>query len=391
MKILMLAPQPFYEERGTLIAIDLLLQALSERGDSVDLLTLHLGDDRIYPGLRVFRIKPWPRPRMIKPGFSLRKIWCDVFLFFCAIRMARATKYDVVHAVEEAGFVALLLKKMFGLPYVLDVDSSMSTQIVDRFQWLSPLTGLLDWMESRPARSADAVVPMCESLADQVATVSNGKIFVLHDICLPGDPKAPADDLRELLRLGSKLIVMYVGNLEPYQGIDLLLDSFAIVTKKLKNVSLIVIGGRSGDIEHYTARSENLGLAKSVKFVGPRPVKALSNYLHQADVLVSPRIQGTNTPMKIYSYLGSGRAVVATNLTTHTQVMDHHSAALADVEPAAFASALVTVLADENERDRLGQNAVALVEEKFSWPAFRRQVDIIFDTVENGLAGPGVQ
>ena len=41
MRALVIAPQPFYEERGTLIAIDLLLRALSDRGDQVDLLTLH--------------------------------------------------------------------------------------------------------------------------------------------------------------------------------------------------------------------------------------------------------------------------------------------------------------------------------------------------------------
>ena len=39
------------------------------------------------------------------------------------------------------------------------------------------------------------------------------------------------------------------------------------------------------------------------------------------DILVSPRIRGTNTPLKIYSYLRSGKPIVATDLLTHTQVL----------------------------------------------------------------------
>ena len=65
MKVLILAPHPFYQERGTPIAVDLLIRALSERGDDVDLLTFHEGVDHSYPGFHIFRIKPWPTISMI--------------------------------------------------------------------------------------------------------------------------------------------------------------------------------------------------------------------------------------------------------------------------------------------------------------------------------------
>ena len=386
MKVLFLAPQPFYQERGTLIAIDLLLRVLAERGDEVDLLTMHLGDSREYAGLRIFRIRPWPRPKTIKPGLTWPKIWCDLFLFVYAMRMVRKEKYDFVHAVEEAGFMALVIEKLFRVPFVLDVDSSMSTQIVDRFQWLSPLSRLLKWLEAIPIRHAAAVIPMCESLAEDIAKVSSQKVFVLHDICLPGDPNAPAEDLRQLLSMQSELLVMYVGNLEPYQGIDLLLESFEIAVRKIPSVRLVIIGGSSEDIEKYRAQANELNIREHVDFIGPRPVGALGKYLNQADVLVSSRIQGTNTPMKIYSYLGSGCAVVATNLPTHTQIVDESAVALAVPEPEAFADAMVRLLGDEQERERLGKMAAALAQEKYSWPAFSRQANTIFDHLERDVA-----
>lgn len=385
MKILMLAPEPFYEERGTLIAINLLLRALTERGDEVDLLTMHLGEDRAYTGLRIFRISPWPRPNEIPPGLSLAKIWCDIFLFFKAVRLIKKGEYDLIHAVEEAGFIALVIGKLFRTPFVFDVDSSMSTQIVDQFRWLSPLRRLFRWLESIPARHAAAVVPMCESLAEDIANVSTKKVFVLNDICLPSNAEAAADDLRQLLKMQNELLVMYVGNLEPYQGIDLLLESFEILVRRVPHVRLVVIGGRAKDVEEYNAKANELNIRDHVSFIGPRPVGALDKYLNQADLLVSPRIHGTNTPMKIYSYLGSGRAIVATNLQTHTQVLDHSTAALAAPEAGAFADAMVRVLTSEEERKRLGKQAASVAEIKYSWPAFKRQVERIFDEIEHDL------
>ena len=382
----MIAPQPFYEERGTLIAIDLLLRAQAERGNEVDLLTVHLGESRSYAGLQIFRVRPWPRPRRIRPGLSLAKIWCDLFLFFAAIRLVRQNRYRLIHAVEEAGFMALVIGKMFRTPYVFDVDSSMTTQIINRFKWLSPVTRLLKWLESIPARHAAAIIPMCDSLAEDIAHVSSQRIFVLNDICLPGNPEATADDLRELLDIKNELLVMYVGNLEPYQGIDLLLDSFGKVIERGTCSRLVIIGGLTEDVAKYRAQADELNIGQHVNFIGPRPVGALDKYLCQADLLVSPRIQGTNTPMKIYSYLGSGRAVVATNLQTHTQVMDDSTAALAAPEAQAFADAMVRVLGNEEERERLGKQAATLAEEKYSWPAFKRQVDRIFDELEQDLA-----
>jgi len=385
MRILMIAPQPYYEERGTPIAIELILKALSERGDEADLLTMHLGEDRVFAGGQIFRINPWPRPNTVRPGWSVAKAWCDVFLFFRAFGLLKKEKYDLIHAVEEAGFMALVLGKIHKVPYVFDVDSSMTTQIVDKFKWLAPLTRPMRWLESLPARYAVAIVPMCDSLAEDIRHVTKQKVFVLNDISLPGDPDANAEDLRELLGFEDELLVMYVGNLESYQGIDLLLESFVRVIRNELRARLVIIGGRSEDIEKYARQADHLGISEHVNLVGPKSVAALEQYLAQADVLVSPRIRGTNTPMKIYSYLGSGRAVVATNLPTHTQVMDESVAALAAPEAGEYGAALIRVLSDDRERERLGRQAAILAEQKYSWAAFKKRVELIFDEIERDI------
>ena len=58
--MLVLAPHPFYQERGTPIAVDMLVSALSKRGDTVDILTFHEGQDRDYENVRILRIPGIP-------------------------------------------------------------------------------------------------------------------------------------------------------------------------------------------------------------------------------------------------------------------------------------------------------------------------------------------
>src|SRR5262245_20710248 len=103
------------------------------------------------------------------------------------------------------------------------------------------------------------------------------------------------------------LLMMYVGKLECYQGIDLLLESFALVCKKTERLDLVVIGGALVDIQKYREKAGSLSIDRKVHFLGPKPVESLAEYLSQADILVSPRIKGVNTPLKIYSYLSSGK------------------------------------------------------------------------------------
>lgn len=190
------------------------------------------------------------------------------------------------------------------------------------------------------------------------------------------------EHIRSLCNNPNNLVLMYIGNLESYQGIGLLLNSFKLVCEATDRVELFIIGGESADIKSYTLLSERIGISTRVHFLGPRPVKSLSQYLEQADILVSPRIKGKNTPMKIYSYLGSGRAVVATNLETHTQVLTDQVAVLADPNPDQFAEGILALVQDTEMRERLGKAGKELVDEQFSLAAFKKRANRLLDEIQ---------
>ena len=113
MNILFLAPHPFYQDRGTPIAVNLLLRVLSERGETVDVLTYHEGSPVQHPGMTLHRIVALPFIRDIRPGFSFKKLMCDGVMMIQAIQQVRRKPYHVVHAVEESVFIALVIKTYF--------------------------------------------------------------------------------------------------------------------------------------------------------------------------------------------------------------------------------------------------------------------------------------
>jgi len=125
-----------------------------------------------------------------------------------------------------------------------------------------------------------------------------------------------------------------------------------------------------------------LGIAHNVLFLGPRPVDDLGAYLVQADILVSPRLKGNNTPMKIYSYMGSGKAILATKIQSHTQVLDDASAELVVPEVDEVARGFDDLVGSENRRAELGKAASILADEKYSYPAFQKKIKDIYARIQ---------
>ena len=139
MKILLAAPQPFYRERGTPIAVRLLAETLCEFGHEVDLLVYHDGEDIEARGLQLFRAARPPGVREVPIGISVQKLACDVpFVVKLAALMMRK-RYDVIHAVEEAVFAAAVLNLRGRSKIVYDMDSSLSEQLTDKWTLLRPL------------------------------------------------------------------------------------------------------------------------------------------------------------------------------------------------------------------------------------------------------------
>ncbi len=383
MRILLLAPHPFYQARGTPIAVKTVLDFLSDRGDTVDVLTYAEGADVAIPNVTVHRVPRVPGLRGIRPGFSLKKVASDVLMVGACLRLVRRNRYDLIHAVEESAFIAAAMRALSGVPYVYDMDSSLAEQLVDAYPALRFAFPVLRRMEALAVRRSSGVLTVCAALQDVALAHDPGQLVGrVEDTTLLSDPKSMTGNGR-LPGTDGGPVVMYVGNLESYQGIDLLLEGFRHALSRVPAAKLVIVGGQGPDIARYRRRAERLGIVGSVVFTGPQPIGMLSELLRQADVLVSPRLKGLNTPMKIYSYLDSGSAVLATRLRTHTQVLNDGMAYLVDPEPVAFGRGLAELMADPELRARLASSAKAYVQREHTPEAARRKLEAFYSTMES--------
>jgi glycosyltransferase involved in cell wall biosynthesis len=381
LNVLLLAPQPFYRERGTPIAVRLLAETLCTIGHAVDLLVYHEGEEITFPGLRLLRAPAPPLVRDVPIGFSLKKLACDVALTASFLRLARPGRYDVVHAVEEAIFPAVWLHRRHRAAVVCDMDSDMIDQLVGTSRLRGLFRRPLEAIVRRTLGACDLVLGVCPSIAERAVTLCpTVPVRVLEDIPLTEAPHAAVEDLRARFDIRG-LLALYVGNLEPYQGIDLLLDAIAELGVEAP-VTLVVIGGTPTDVARYAQKAAALGLAERVRFAGPRPVRELGGYLAQADILVSPRTLGENTPMKIYSYLASGRCILATDIGSHTQALDASCAVLVRPDPGRIAAGLRRIAEDPELRARLGRAGAELAARRFSRAAYRERLGAAYALLE---------
>jgi glycosyltransferase involved in cell wall biosynthesis len=382
MRILLVAPQPFYTMRGTPIAVRLVVRTLCEAGHEVHLLVYHAGDDIEIPGMKLFRAGRPPGVGRVPIGISAQKLACDVYLVARMVSLVRRYHYDVIHAVEEAIFPAALIKAFMPKPKLIyDMDSSLSDQLTDKWRLLKPLRPLFETLERQAVSRSSATLAVCESLAAKVRPWAGAeRVTVLPDIPANGSAsEAAADSLRDFAGHDAT-VGLYVGNLERYQGIDLLFDSMLALDPNVP-FRMVVIGGEQSDVQLWQARAELQGLAGRLHFLGKRPLEQLGSYLEQADVLVSPRVMGTNTPMKISCYLQAGKAILATNIYSHTQMLDSECAVLVHPTPADVAAGLRRLVEDPALRVSLGAAAQAKAERECSPQAFRTRLLAAYERV----------
>jgi len=132
----------------------------------------------------------------------------------------------------------------------------------------------------------------------------------------------------------------------------------------------VLAGGKPEQISRTREQARAAGIERVTSFAGERPPLEIPAYLLAADVLVSPRSRGTNTPLKIYQYLRSGKPIVATRLLTHTQVLSDQTAILTGVSAREFADGILTALSDPDRARAIGKRARELAETKYSYEAY---------------------
>jgi len=376
MRILMVAPEPFFEPRGTPFSEFHRIRALTTLGHQVDLVTYPFGQDVAIRGLRVFRCLRPPFVKGVKVGPSVAKILLDLNLTFAAIRRTMSGRYDAVHSHEEAGLIGIGLAAWMRVPHLYDMHSSLPQQLTN-FAFTSSriVRRVFEVVERLVIRRSRVIIVICPSLGETVRSIDpHARVVLIENAPGSGENQATpaqAQALREELGYGpSTPIVLYTGTFEAYQGLDLLFAAIARVRAVRPDVRLVLVGGSRAQLEQARGEARAAGIDGVTALVGERPASEIPAYLMAANVLVSPRSRGTNTPLKIYQYLRSGTPIVATRLLTHTQVLTDETALLTGASPEDFAQGILTALNEPARADAIGRRARELADTKYSYEAY---------------------
>jgi glycosyltransferase involved in cell wall biosynthesis len=387
MKILMIAPEPFFTPRGTPFSEYYRIKCLLELGHSVDLVTYPIGEDVDLKGLRIIRAPRIPGIKSIKIGPSMAKIPLDASLFYAAWRQLERAEYDALHSHEEAGIMCVQFAQMYGLPHIYDMHSSLPDQLKNfRFTENKLITGAFDWIEKTVLTTADGVIAICPSLVDKALEIEPRAYVELientaESHAVDDVSENEIEALRAKLGLHGKKIVLYIGTFETYQGLEILLESGKDVFEGREDTVFLLVGGREEQVESIKELASDIGIIDNCRFTGMVPHDQVPAYLKLSDLLVSPRRYGTNTPLKIYSYLRSGRPIVATNLYTHTQVLNEDVSELVDPTAEAFAKGINKILNAPEYGKQIADAAYQLAERKYSYDQYVSKTERLYNTV----------
>lgn len=372
----MIAPEPFFEPRGTPFSEYFRIKALGELGHEIDLVTYPIGEDKDIKGLRIYRcLKPF-FIKSVKTGPSFNKVILDFFLFFKVIGRLLKCKYQIIHTHEEANIMGVFFNKITKIPHLYDMHSSLVQQM-SNFQFTKSrmVVGFFKFIEKKTLKNAKSVIVICKALYDYARKFTqDDKLTIIENFIDETPPSLDVSRLNHLkqeLNIGNKNMIVYSGTLEPYQGISLLIDSLNYLDKTF---FLVLIGGKEEQIRKFKKEVSGKKLDSRVQLIGQKSSSDIPYYLKLADILVSPRTLGTNIPLKIYSYLKSGVPVVATNLYTHTQSLNSDIAILVEPRPDDLARGIQDAVSEKGKR--VVKNAIRFCAQNYSYDKYLSLVNV---------------
>jgi len=376
--ILFVAPQPYYRERGACMAHQRCLHALVSMGLRVELLTQPFGEDRVPEGVRVLRATRLPGVGDIPIGPSYRKLLSDIPLFGLFIARLLRGEIWAVHASEEAALAATLLKPIFGFRFVYDMDDILSSRLRrSGFLRRGPLRRLIARLERRALKVADAVLTNSTSTTRYAQRWAGPDKVVFYDHAPDLSGSIRSEDAR---RTGRR--ILYAGNLEPYQGVDLLIDALPKLAARIPGLICEVIGGTLEQVTRIQGRAKSLGVSATLWARGPLPLAGAFKRMSSADVLVSPASGVKAVPMKIYAYMQSNTPIVATDLPNHREILDDSCAVLVEPSAPRLAEGIQTILSDPEEGRRLAGTAYDRAQERLSPRTLESALAEVYDSAQ---------
>ncbi|MCG8352610.1 MAG: glycosyltransferase family 4 protein [Chloroflexales bacterium] len=391
--ILMIASTSFFSDYGNHVRIWEEAKAIQKLSHRLVLSTYHNGDD--MPGIDIRRSwdVPWIKRAIV--GSSRHKLYLDLALSWRCLRVGLKLRPDLIHAhTHEAASIGAALKRLLGVPLLLDYQGSMTGEMLDHgfIKKNSPLYMPLVRLERFINRQADAVVTSTHNAAALLrrdGAIDPQRLHAVIDSVnterfRPFDGSAQWEAQRRELRaqLGipeGRRIVVYIGLLAPYQGTNVLIDTARLLAARRPDVHFLIMG--YPDPMSYRAYAEAQGVAGHVTLPGRILYKDLHSYLALGDVAVAPKMSLTEGNGKISNYMAMGLPVVAFDTPVSREILGETGIFAQFGSAEDLAKQLDLALEDREMAARMGAAGRVRAVTEFSWERAAHQFEAIYDTL----------
>ena len=378
----MIAPTPFFADRGCHTQIYEEIRALQKLGHEIVIVTYGIGRD--IPGIRIIRTINFPWYNKLSAGPSYTKILLLPFLTFKVLTTILSFKPQIIHAhLHEGAIIARFCKFFFpGRKYLFDMQGSLTGETLQHgfVKKNSLFFKFLMWFEKHIANwffvitQSDSMIAELESFS-----VPENRRRNVHD-GVDTEIFRPMKFSTELaVKLGvdeTRPRVLYMGLLEQYQGADLMFRAFKHVWEKDSTVQFIVIG--FPNIEKYMNQCRELGILDHVLFLGKIDYTTLPEYLSLAGVAVAPKISLTEGDGKIYNYMAMGMVTVAFDRSVSREILAD-TGLFAEFENAVdLADKITWALTHPSECKALGVKARERAIANLSWDAVGNRINEVY-------------
>lgn len=384
-KVLMVAPTPFFADRGCHVRIYGEARILQEMGHRVTIYTYHNG--RNLPGLDIRRIIDIPWYRKLEAGPSYHKFYLDIILLIKLLKNGIYEKPDIIHAhLHEGALLGSVVAKLKNIPLVFDFQGSLTGEISKHgfVKERSAFFYLFKKVEKFVDNSADAIIVSSldsVELLEKEFAVSRDKFHIVEDGIDTEGFKPDCYDKSKRRREFSlpdndNEIVIYQGLLNKYQGIDSLLEAIPLLLRKSKKVHFLILG--YPDVDKYRDMAKERGIEDFVTFTGRVNYEETIKYLSLADIAISPKLSTTEWNGKLLYYMAAELPVVVFDSRVNREILGDLGIYAKPGDVSSLAEKIESLLLEKELRRNLGRKLRERVSRKYSWRSMGERITKIY-------------
>jgi len=381
LRILMIAPTPYFSDRGCHVRIFEEAKALMARGHQVRIVTYHLG--RNLEPVPVDRTLPLPWYRKREAGPSWHKPYLDLVLFCKALGVARRFKPDLIHAhLHEGTLIGWLVARLRRIPLLFDYQGSLSGESLNHgfFGANSLLHRLFCRIENRINRLADLIIT--SSTPGRKELTSLWRLPQERVAALPDGVDTTVfrpysrSEAKQMLGVADGVpVIVYLGLLNQYQGVDLLLQAAKQLIHQGRIFHLVIMGYPE---QQYRQLADQLNIASFVTFTGMVDYARAPQMLAAGDLAVSPKVSDTEANGKLLNYMACGLPVVAFDTPVNRELLGDDGSYARFGDAVDLAGCMATALADREQLRQQGRRLRLRAVEQLGWDVRVRELEAIY-------------